>query len=81
MGRGRIRYKHKKDDVVLSFMVDAKIKKRLEKIAGSFDEGVADVFMGDVAETILIAFFKGNAPPADMEKARELVILKRKGRL
>lgn len=81
MARGRKRYKRKRDDVVLSFKVDIKLKKRLEEIAHSFDSGLVDVFTGDIAETILLAFFKANLPPKDIEKGRELVIMKRKGRL
>lgn len=81
MPRGRKRYKREKEDVVLSFKVDVNTKRRLEEIAQSFDGGLADVFTGDVAETILLAFFKGNTPPKDIEVARELVIMKRKGLL
>ena len=79
MTRGRKRYKRKRDDVVLSFKINRETKKRLEEIAHSFDGGLADIFTGDVAETILLAFFKGNAPPKDMEAARELVIKRKKG--
>jgi len=79
MTRGRKRYKRKIDDVVLSFKVSLKTKKRLEEIAHSFDGGFADVFTGDVAETILLTFFKGNAPPKDMEVMRKLIIKRKKG--
>lgn len=78
MIKGRKRYKRKKDDVVLSFKVDVKTKRRLEEIAHSFDGGFADVFTGDIAETILLAFFKGNVPPKDIEVARELIIKRKK---
>lgn len=78
MIKGRKRYKRKIDDVVLSFKVNRETKKRLEEIAYSFDSGFADIFTGDVAETILLAFFKGNAPPKDMEVARELIIKRKK---
>ena len=71
----RKRWKRKESDVVLSFMINPKIKNQLKKIAQSFDEGV---FTGDIAETILLAFFKGNAQPKDMEVARELIIRKKK---
>lgn len=79
MARGRKRYKREKGDVVLSFKVSVDVKGRLEKIVQSFDNGIGDVFLGDVAESILLAFFRGNPPPKDLEKGRELVIMKRKG--
>lgn len=78
MARGRKRYKRERGDVVLSFKVGIKTKKRLEEIAHSFDGGIANVFTGDIAETIILAFFKGNIPPKDMEVARELIIKRKK---
>ena len=78
MTKGRKRYKRERDDVVLSFRINPKTKKRLNEIAHSFDGGLADVFTGDIAETILLAFFKANASPKDMEVARELTIKRKK---
>lgn len=79
MARGRKRRKRKGDEVVLSLLVNPEMKRRLGEIADSFDGGV--VFTGDVAETILIAFFKANPLQKDKEAARRLIIMREKGEL
>lgn len=65
------------DKAMMGFHIDQKHKDRIEQIADSFEQET----MSDVIEAILKAFFIANKPPADIEKGRELVIKKRKGKL
>ena len=60
---------------MMGFHIEQKYKDRVEAIADSFEQET----MSDVIEAILKAFFIANKPPRDMEKGRELVIMKRKG--
>lgn len=71
--------KHQKrvDEKVIAFRIEGRYKKRIKRIANSLDRET----MSDVVEAIIKAFFKENKPPKDMERARELVIMKRKGEL
>lgn len=62
---------------MMGFHIDQKYKDRIETIADSFEQET----MSDVIEAILKAFFVANKPPRDMEKGRELVIMKRKREL
>ena len=66
-----------KGKVMMGLHIDESYKNRIEEIADSFDQET----MSDVMEAILKAFFIANKPPKDIEKGRELVIMKRKGRL
>ena len=66
-----------KDKVMMGFHIEQKHKDRIGTIADSFDQET----MSDVIEAILKAFFIANKPPKDIEKGRELVIMKRKGEL
>lgn len=69
-------YKKKRENgVMMGFNIERKYKDRIEVIADSFDEETKS----DVIEAILKAFFIANKPPKDIEKGRELVIMKRKG--
>ena len=69
-------YKKKREDgVMMGFNIERKYKDRIEEIANSF----GDETKSDVIEAILKAFFIVNNPPKDIEKGRELVIMKRKG--
>lgn len=63
--------------VMLGFHIGQEYKDRIVAIADSFDQET----MSDVIEAILKAFFIANKPPRDIEKGRELVIMKRKGGL
>ena len=60
---------------MMGFNIERKYKDRIEEIANSFDQETKS----DVIEAILKAFFTANKPPQDIEKGRELVIMKRKG--
>ena len=60
---------------MMGFHIGQKYKDRIEAIADSFDQET----MSDVIEAILKAFFIANQPPKDIEKGRELVIMRRKG--
>lgn len=62
---------------MMGFHIEQKYKDRIEAIADSFEQET----MSDAIEAILKAFFIANKPPADIEKGRELVIKKRKGKL
>ena len=65
------------DKVMMGFHIEQKYKDTIEAIADSFEQET----MSDVIEAILKAFFITNKPPRDSEKGRELVIMKRKGKL
>ncbi len=65
------------NEKVVGFRIDGAIVNRIEEIAKSFDRETKS----DVVEAIIKDFFKFNIPPLDMEKARKLVIMKRKGEL
>lgn len=67
----------KGDKAMMGFHIEESYKNRIEEIADSFDQET----MSDVIEAILKAFFIANKPPRDIEKGRELVIMKRKGGL
>lgn len=58
----------------MGFNIERKYKDRIEEIANSFDQETKS----DVIEAILKTFFTVNKPPKDIEKGRELVIMKRK---
>jgi len=69
-------YKKKRENgVMMGFNIERKYKDRIEQIANTFDQETKS----DVIEAILKAFFTANKPPKDIEKGRELVIMKRKG--
>lgn len=62
---------------MMGFHIGQEYKDRIEIIADTFDQET----MSDVIEAILKAFFTANKPSKDIEKGRELVIMKRKGEL
>lgn len=62
---------------MMGFHIGQEYKNRIEAIADSFEQET----MSDVIEVILKAFFIANKPPRDIEKGRELVIMKRKGNI
>lgn len=64
-----------RERVMMGFHIERLYKDKIEGIADSFDQES----MSDVIEAILKAFFKANKPPKDIERARKLVIMKRKG--
>ena len=62
---------------MMGFHIEQKYKDKIEAIADSFEQES----MSDVIEAILKAFFIANKPQKDIEKGRELVIMKRSGKL